>query len=113
MTTDYKATLHELGGGMKAMGEQLPETMKAFGDLHKAATADGALSLKHKELMALAIGIHAHCEACIVSHTRSAARAGATAEEVAETVGVAVMMGGGPSVMYGMKALEASKEFLA
>jgi AhpD family alkylhydroperoxidase len=110
MTTDYKAVLHEIGGGMKSLQEQTGDVTKAFGGLHQASLKDGALSTKHKELMALAIAIHTQCEACIVSHVRSALKAKATPEEIAETVGVAIMMGGGPAVMYGYKALDAARD---
>ena len=63
--------------------------------------------------MAPAIGIAVHCEGCITYHVHDALRAGASSQEVAETVGVAVMMGGGPSVVYGAEALEALAQFQA
>ncbi len=111
MAKDYKAALHEMGAGLKALNEQIGGTASAFNALHKAAMSDGVLSAKHKELIALGIGIRTQCEDCIISHVRSAMKAGATAEEIAETVGVAISMGGGPAVMYGIKALDAAKAF--
>ena len=78
-----------------------------FFALHEATLAPGALETKHKELMALAIGIAKQCIDCIGFHTKAAKAAGATRSEVEETVSVCVMMGGGPSLMYGTKALEA------
>ena len=63
--------------------------------------------------MALAIGIAVHCEGCVTYHVHDAVKAGATAQEVAETIGVAVMMGGGPAVVYGTEALEALAQFQA
>lgn len=95
---EYQAAgrdLHQDGGG----------TMKAFRDLVKAASAEGALSHRHKELMALAIAIAIRCEGCIVFHVRACLKLGASREELLETIGVAVEMGGGPSSVYGAQAL--------
>ena len=69
--------------------------MRGFAALHSASTADGALPTKTKELIALAIGISVHCDGCIAYHVHDALHAGATRAEVIETIGVAVMMGGG------------------
>lgn len=64
-----------------------------------------------KELIALAISIAVHCDGCIAYHVHDALAAGASRQEVAETIGVAVMMGGGPAVIYGAQALEAVGQF--
>jgi AhpD family alkylhydroperoxidase len=74
---------------------------------------EGALSTKVKELIALAIAITVRCDGCIAYHVHDARKAGATRQELVETIGVAVMMGGGPSVMYGAEALEALNQFEA
>ena len=87
-----------------------PETMKAFGELGRAATAAGVLDKKTKELIALALSVAARCDPCIGFHTQALARLGATREEVDETLGVAVYMGGGPSLMYVANALAAFDE---
>ena len=102
-TTHLKATSETL----RAFREIQPETGHGFTALSRAAMAPGALGRKEKELIALAIGIAARCVDCIGYHVEGAARAGATRDEVAETISVAVMMGGGPAYMYGVKALEA------
>jgi AhpD family alkylhydroperoxidase len=85
--------------------------MKAFMRLHGATVKDGVLSGKTKELIALAIGINVRCDGCIAYHVHDAVAAGASREEVIETIGVAIMMGGGPSVIYGAEALEALDQF--
>ncbi len=100
-------------GQMGQLGKKLPETMKAFSELHEASVSDGALSSMEKELIALGIAITIRCEGCIAFHVRDAIQAGATPEQIAETVGVAVLMGGGPSVVYGCEALEALEQFMA
>ena len=74
---------------------------------------DGALSLKTKELIALGIAIVVKCTGCIQSHVKTAIDAGATREEIAETVGVAILMGGGPGTVYGAMALDAMEQYLA
>ena len=81
-----------------------------FGAVHKAALADGALDTKTKELIALAISITSQCDGCISSHARGAASAGATEEEVAEMIGVAIRLACGPSTVYCPRALDAFQE---
>ena len=87
--------------------EEAPDVGAAFSAIAKAAIKQGALDSKTKELMALAIGIAARCDGCIGFHTEAAIKYGATREEVVETIGVAVYMGGGPSYVYGAQALDA------
>ena len=89
----------------------IPDTWKGFATLHHSAVADGALPAKVKELMALAIAVVEGCEGCIAYHAHGAARQGATEEEVAEALGVAVLMRGGPASVYGPIALETFREF--
>ena len=90
-----------------------PAVMKAFSGLHKAAVATGSLDTKTKELMALAISITTRCDDCIAHHTHDALEAGATRDEIAEAIGVAVLMGGGPSMLYAAHAIEALDQFSA
>jgi AhpD family alkylhydroperoxidase len=89
----------------------IPDTYRAFGQLHSAALAPGALSTGTKELIALAISVSRGCEGCIVAHAEGAARSGATAEEVAEALGVAILMNGGTATMYGPLAYRAFQDF--
>jgi len=89
------------------MRAEQAETAKGFHALHNASLAEGAVTTKNKELIALAIGISKQCNDCIGYHVKAAIRAGATRDEVAETVNVVVMMNGGPGYMYGAKAMEA------
>ncbi len=72
---------------------------------------DGALPAHVKELMALVVGVTKHCEGCITYHARAAAKAGATEAEVAEALGVAVLMEGGPASVWAPRAFEAFREF--
>ena len=72
---------------------------------------DGALDSKTKELIALAIAVAKQCDGCIASHARAAARRGATVDEVAEALGVAIVMNGGPGTVYAPRAFAAFQEF--
>jgi AhpD family alkylhydroperoxidase len=77
-----------------------PETARAFGSLHLAMMKEGALSVKEKELIAMAIGLAQGCTECIFLHAEGAKKAGATREQVLEAAGVAVMMQGGPAFVH-------------
>lgn len=107
MATDYTQVRKRYMELSKDFRGQLPKTFDAFMALHKETIADGALSGKHKELIALAISIAARCQGCIAFHVHDALKAGASPTEVAETIGVAVMMGGGPAMMYAYEAFDA------
>ena len=113
MATDYPTTAQGVSENAKMLREAAPDLMKGFFQMGKANYADGALSAKVKELMALAIGVSLRCEGCIAAHVKSAMDYGATREEVAEAVSTAVHMGGGPSMVYAGEALRAYDQFAA
>ena len=92
---------------MKEVRISMPDVIKGFSGLHQATMKAGALSVREKELTALAIGIAVRCENCIYSHVRAALNAGATRDQVLETAGVAVLMQGGPSYTYLPRVTEA------
>lgn len=107
MTKDYRTECAGVDARVAALFKAAPGTMKPYSQLMAAASGDGALSSKIKELMALSISIAIRCEDCIVFHMRAALKHGATRDEVVETISVAIEMGGGPSVVYGGRALAA------
>jgi AhpD family alkylhydroperoxidase len=111
MTKDYPEIAGEASESTARLRQSLPEVMKGYGQMAEAALAGGALDQKTKELMALAISCIVRCDGCISLHTHAARRAGATREEVAEAVGVAVFMGGGPAVIRAAEALDAYDQF--
>lgn len=112
-STSYKTLISEVSANLKKMGAGIPDVMQAFGGLGKAANTPGALDTKAKEMIALGIGIAARCDGCIGFHTKTLIDLGITREEFVEILGVAVYMGGGPSVMYATKAMAAYEEFTA
>jgi AhpD family alkylhydroperoxidase len=91
----------------------IPDVYKGFVELSQAAMATGAVDAAIKELIAVAIGVVEGCEGGISSHARAAVRAGATEEQAAEILGVAIMMRGGPATIYGARAFTAFREFAA
>lgn len=111
MIKDYSKNYNDLARAMKKLGSRIPDTMKAFTALHTASTAKGSLSTKTKELIALGIAITVRCDGCIAFHVHDSLDSGASSQEILETIGVAVMMGGGPSVVYGCEAMEALDQF--
>ena len=107
----YKELTKFVSGNLRDLKQGNPDLMKGFAALSGAATKAGALDEKTKELLALAIAIAIRCDDCIAFHSQASIRLGMTKEELEELVGVAVMMGGGPSLMYGSHAVAAFKEF--
>lgn len=106
-----KEVLDELAPLHRALRKAIPDVYKGFRELHHASFAPGALDVKTKELIALAIGVTESCDGCIASHAQAAAKAGATRQEVAEAIGVTFLMKGGPSTIYGPRAYDAFCEF--
>lgn len=81
----------------------------SFLEMEKKTYAEGSISTKHKQLIALGISIYANCESCMECHIKDALNVGATKEEIIETVGVAIEMGGGPATVasrFAMNVLE-------
>ena len=110
--TDYVAHYQHLEERLMEFGKEMPGPMTGFARLHKKAVEDGALSARTKELMALAISIAVHCEGCIVYHVHDAVAAGATRQELLETLGVGLLMSGGPGSIYVALAMDAIEQFL-
>lgn len=110
-TTSFRELTQGVSKNLATLRADVPDVMKAFNDLARAATKDGALDKKTKELIALALGVAVRCDACIGFHTQALVKLGATKAEVEETLGMAVYMGGGPSLMYSANAIAAFDEF--
>jgi AhpD family alkylhydroperoxidase len=111
MNSHYPELHSRLQGLIASLAKEAQGPMSGYLTLHRQALADGALSRSHKELIALGIAIATHCENCIAYHVHDALHAGASRDEIVETIGVAVMMAGGPGAVYGAEALEALDQF--
>ena len=111
MSKNYLQVAADLSTSVGRLSKGIPETMKGFGAMKSAVHADGCLDPKTKELIATAISVAVRCDGCIASHTKAAETHGASREEILETLSMAVLMGGGPSVVYAAQALEAFDQF--
>ena len=111
MEKNYSELTKRISGDIRKLRKDIPGTMQAFSALAQAATRDGALDRKTKELIALALGVAARCDGCIGFHAEALVKLGATRQEVEETLGMAVYMGGGPSPMYAADAIAAYEQF--
>ena len=108
---DYKALTADVTAKLKPIWQDLTTVLKAFGELSKAASAPGALDEKTKEFVALGIAVSTRCDACIGFHVRTLVKLGASKAEFEEVLGMAIYMGGGPSLMYAANAMAAFEQF--
>jgi AhpD family alkylhydroperoxidase len=111
MHKNWVGLASEMSGVVKEVRSSAPDVMKGFSALAQAALRAGALDTKTKELIALAISVATRCDACIAFHAEAAVKQGASRDEVMETMGMAIYMGAGPSVMYAAQAVEAFDQF--
>jgi AhpD family alkylhydroperoxidase len=107
----YRDLTQSVSKNLATLRGDIPDVMKGFSDLARAASRDGILDKKTKELIALALGVAAHCDACIGFHVQALVKLGATKPELEEALGMAIYMGGGPSLMYSANAVAAFEEF--
>jgi AhpD family alkylhydroperoxidase len=103
--------LDDLREPTRSLRRAIPDTWAAFQSLHGAAMADGEVPERLKEAVALAISVVKRCDGCIAYHAKAAARAGATPGEIAELLGVVLLMDGGTVSVYGPRAWAAFLEF--
>ncbi|MEE9320167.1 MAG: carboxymuconolactone decarboxylase family protein [Granulosicoccus sp.] len=110
-TMSYPQQLETIKSNMAVLSQSQTATMKAFSELHGVSVGSGALHSKTKELIALAIAVSARCDGCIAFHTHDVLKAGASRDEIMEALSVAILMGGGPSVMYATHVVDALDQF--
>ena len=109
--TSHHDTLQALRAPTAHLRQMIPGAWAAFTDLHAEAMADGDVPRRLKEAAALAMAVVKRCDGCIAYHAKAAASAGATPDEVAEMLGVALLMDGGTASVYAPRAWEAYVEF--
>ena len=110
-SVNYPMLTQAISNNLAVLRADLPDVMKGFSELAKAATSNGSLDKKTKELIALALGVAAHCDACIGFHTQALVKLQASKAEVEEALGMAIYMGGGPALMYSANAMAAFDQF--
>lgn len=106
-TFDHISLIQNINENLAPFRKSQPEAMQGFGQLARAAMAEGAISAKNKELIALAIGVTQHCSGCIGFHVKALVKLGCSKAELEEMLNVAVYMGGGPALMYAAEVLKA------
>lgn len=111
MTQKFGDLTKGISTQLAKLRKEMPDVMSGFSALAQAATKDGALDKKTKELIALALAVAEHCAPCIGFHSQTLVKLNVSRDELIETLGMAVYMGGGPSLMYAAEALEAFEEF--
>ena len=111
MPKDFPAITKRISDDIKKLRKDIPDTVNAFSALANAASRSGALDKKTKELIALALGVAAHCDGCIGFHVEALVKLGASRQEIEEALGMAVYMGGGPSLMYAADAIAAFEQY--
>ena len=106
-TFEHGHLMRDINSALAPFRKSQSEVMKGFAQLAQASMAEGSISTKNKELIALAIGVTQKCSGCIGFHTKALYKLGATRLELEEMLGIAVYMGGGPALMYAAEALSA------
>ncbi|NDR57238.1 carboxymuconolactone decarboxylase family protein [Aliiruegeria sabulilitoris] len=110
---DWNNFVDDMNSQLRELSKANPEVTKGFGTLTKAAKESGVLDMKSKEFVALGIAIAMRCEPCIGFHVKALAKAGGSREELVDVLGMAIQMGGGPSLMYAAKTLAAWDQLVA
>lgn len=110
---NYDRSADDVNESSAELTRSHPGAMKGFKALGAAAYADGALTRKTKELIALALSIASRCDGCVAYHARRLSELDVEREQVVEAIGIAIQMGGGPSMVYGGEALRAYDSFRA
>ncbi|MDX1807996.1 MAG: carboxymuconolactone decarboxylase family protein [Sulfurospirillaceae bacterium] len=106
-----KHKVEEIKEFLARLSKEMPEQMEGFTKFLVATAKPGALDTKQKELTNVALSIALQCESCIVYHVKEAIDAGATREEILESAFQAVLMHGGPALMYMMPLEKAINDF--
>src|SRR5580700_9779235 len=111
MMLDWNDYRKQLAVGVKEVGQFSPDTIKGYIELSSAGHKKDLLGAKIRELIALAVAVTARCDGCITVHTEAALRHGATREEIAEALGVAVALNAGAALVYSTRVMDAAKDY--
>ena len=108
---DWNEYRRQLKLGVKEIGQLSPDTLKGYVELGAAGQKQDLLGAKTRELIALAVAVSLRCDGCIAVHTEAALRHGATKDEIAEALGVAVAINAGAALVYSARVMDAVKEY--
>jgi AhpD family alkylhydroperoxidase len=104
---DWAGYRGQVAAGVGEMGKLSPDTVKGYVQLGGAGAKTGHFDDKTRELIALAVAVTLRCDGCIATHTAAAVKAGATKEELAEALGVAISVNAGAALVYTTRTLDA------
>ena len=108
---DWKKTFLDNSKAVGALAAGNPGIMEAFQGMNAAAASKNALDDKTRELIALAVAATTRCEGCIASHAEKAVKAGASREELLETLAMTISLNAGAALVYSSRVLEAYDQF--
>jgi AhpD family alkylhydroperoxidase len=111
MMLDWNEYRKQLAAGVKEIGQLTPDAIKGYLELSSAGQKKDLLGAKIRELIALAVAVTARCDGCIAVHSEAAIRHGATKEEIAEALGVAVAVNAGAALVYSARVMDAVREY--
>ncbi|MEN9903861.1 MAG: hypothetical protein RLZZ555_426 [Pseudomonadota bacterium] len=112
-TFDHIGLMKDINASLAPFRKSQSAAMGGFAQLAQASMAEGTISAKHKELIALAIGISQRCSGCVGFHVKALVKLGCTRAELEEMLAICTYMGGGPSLMYAAEALSAWEQLQA
>lgn len=107
---DWLQYRKELTGRIGELGKLSPDTVRGYQALSGAGAKTSQLDAKTRELIALAVSVTTRCDGCITVHTGEALKQGATREEVAEALGVAVALNAGAAMVYSARVMDAMNQ---
>lgn len=107
MMLDWNGYRQQVLGMVAELGRSTPGTVRGYRELSNAGTAKDLLGAKTRELLALAVGVTRQCDGCITIHMAAAVTHGATRDEIAEALGVAIAVNAGAALVYSTRALDA------
>lgn len=104
---DWNAYQAELTKAIPEFAKLLPDSLKGYQTLSAANAKTSLLGEKVRQLISIAVAVTTRCDGCITFHTDAALKAGATKQEVAEALGVAMAMNAGATMVYSLRALDS------
>jgi AhpD family alkylhydroperoxidase len=107
MMLDWDGYRQELLTRIRDLGRLTPATVRGYRELSDAGSKTAHLDPKTRELIAIAVGVTRQCDGCITTHVHAARQHGATAEEIAEALGVAIAVNAGAALVYSARAMDA------
>jgi AhpD family alkylhydroperoxidase len=107
MMLDWNEYRKQLTARVKQLGQLSPDTVKGYVELSSAGSKKNLLGAKVRELISLAVAVTLRCDGCITVHTEAARRQGASDEEIAEALGVAVAVNAGAAMVYSARVIDA------